>query len=294
MNLEKLQAFRIPEAVQTYSWRDSSLYALGLGYGMDPVDAQDLRYVLETDQQTVPSMAAIVAYPGFWFGDPALEIDWVRLLNGQVAFTIHRPLPPAGTVRSTSRVVAVDDKGKDKGAAVYLEKQVTDEAGVPFATIEQAVFLRGDGGHGGFGVPPETPPAVTGATPDHALELDVARNAALVYRLSGDLNPVHSHPDIAQKAGFREPIMHGMCSLGMACRAALRLLCGNAPGRLKSMSIRFASPVYPGERLRFEFFGAGPRYQWRVRVPERNVTVLDRGQLEVAQALRPSQATRQE
>jgi len=281
MNLDKLQAFRIPDAVQTYTWRDSSLYALGLGYGADPVDEPDLRYVLETDQQTVPSMSAILAYPGFWFADPSLAIDWVRLLNGQVAFTIHRSLPPEGTVKSTSRVVAVDDKGKDKGAAVFLEKEVTDPDGVPYATIRQAVFLRGDGGHGGFGVPPETPPAVTGDAPDHALELDVARNAALIYRLSGDLNPVHSHPAIARQAGFREPIVHGMCSLGMACRAALRLLCDNQPQRLKSMSIRFASPVYPGERLRFEFFGKGPHFQWRVRVPERNVTVLDRGQLEL-------------
>lgn len=281
MNLDKLQGFRIPDAVQTYTWRDSSLYALGLGYGADPLGEADLRYVLETDQQSVPSMSAILAYPGFWFADPSLEIDWVRLLNGQVAFTIHRPLPPEGTVKSTSRVVAVDDKGKDKGAAVFLEKVLTDTEEVPYATIRQAVFLRGDGGQGGFGVPPDVPPAVAGDSPDHALELDVARNAALIYRLSGDLNPVHSHPAIARQAGFREPIMHGMCSLGMACRAALRLLCEDTPERLKSMSIRFASPVYPGERLRFEFFGKGPHFQWRVRVPERNVTVLDRGQLEL-------------
>lgn len=282
MNLEKVQAFRIPDAVQSYAWRDSSLYALGLGYGADPVDEADLPYVLETDQKTVPSMAATLAYPGFWMREPELAVDWVRLLNGQVGFTIHRQLPPEGTVRSTSRIVAVDDKGQDKGAAVFTEKQLTDMDGVPYATIQQAVFLRGDGGCGSFGIAPEAPPPVVGDAPDHATEVDVARNAALIYRLSGDLNPVHSHPSIARQAGFREPIVHGMCSLGMACRAALRLLCDGSPERLRSMSVRFASPVYPGERLRFEFFGNASHVRWRVRVPERNVTVLDRGQLELA------------
>jgi acyl dehydratase len=282
MNLEKLQAFRIPDAVQSYTWRDSSLYALGLGYGADPVDEADLAYVLETEQRTVPSMAATLAYPGFWMREPALEVDWVRLLNGQVGFTIHRQLPPEGTVKSASRIIAVDDKGKDKGAAVFTEKQLTGTDGVPYATIQQAVFLRGDGGYGGFGTAPEPPPPVVGDSPDHAVEVDVARNAALIYRLSGDLNPVHSHPAIARQAGFREPIVHGMCSLGMACRVALRLLCSDRPEGLRSMSVRFASVVYPGERLRFEFFGSGPRFRWRVRVPQRNVTVLDRGELELA------------
>ncbi len=282
MNIEKLQAFRIPDAVQSYTWRDSSLYALGLGYGADPLDEADLAYVLETDQKTVPSMAAVLAYPGFWMRDPELDVDWVRLLNGQVGFTIHRQLPPEGAVKSTSRVVAVDDKGKDKGAAVFTEKQLTDTDGVPFATIQQAVFLRGDGGCGSFGIAPESPAPVTAETPDHAMEVEVARNAALIYRLSGDLNPVHSHPAVARQAGFRQPIAHGMCSLGMACRAALRLLCDDRPERLRSMSIRFASPVYPGERLRFEFFGNSAHLRWRVRAAQRNVTVLDRGELELA------------
>jgi acyl dehydratase len=282
MNLENLQRFRISDAEQTYTWRESSLYALGLGCGSDPLDMAELRYVLETEQLTVPSMSAIVAYPGAWYAERSLGIDWVRLLNGQIAFTIHRPLPPAATVKSTTRIVAVDDKGKEKGAAVFLEKKVTDAAGELHATVRQAVFLRGDGGCGSFGTAPETPPAVTGERPDYALELDVARNAALLYRLSGDLNPVHSHPAVAREAGFQEPIMHGMCSLGMACRAALRLLCEDRPERLKEMSVRFASPVYPGERLRFEFFGQGPRFQWRVRVPARDATVLDRGQMEIA------------
>lgn len=283
MNLQKLQAFRIPDAVQSYTWRDSSLYALGLGYGADPVDEADLAYVLETHQKTVPCMAAVLAYPGFWIKDPELAVDWVRLLNGQVGFTIHRQLPPEGTVKSSSRIVAVDDKGKDKGAAVFTEKQLTDMDGVPYATIQQAVFLRGDGGYGGFGIAPEPPAPVVGEAPDHVMEVDVARNAALIYRLTGDLNPVHSHPAIARQAGFREPIVHGMCSLGMACRVALRMVCENRPEQLRSMSVRFASPVYPGERLRFEFFGSRSHFRWRVRVPERNVTVLDRGELELAQ-----------
>ena len=283
MNLEKVKAFRIPDVSHTYTWQDSSLYALGLGYGTDPTDLAELRYVLETDQLAVPSISAIVAYPGAWYRDPALEIDWVRLLNGQCSFTIHRQMPVHGTVKSSTRIVAVDDKGKDKGAALFLEREVTDAEGVPYATMRQAVFLRGDGGSGSFGTPPETPPLVTGQTPDNAIELDVARNAALIYRLNGDYNPVHSDPAVARDAGFKEPFMHGMCSLGMACRAALRVLCDNKPDRLKTMSIRFASVVYPGERLRFEFFGKGPHHQWRVRVPARDVTVLDRGQLEITQ-----------
>lgn len=282
MNLDKVRNYRIADGEQSYTWRDSILYALGLGYGTDPTDPIDLRYVYEQAQLVVPSMCVTLAYPGFWQQEPELDIDWVKLLNGQYAFTIHRPLPAAGHVKSTTRIVAVDDKGKDKGAALHMEKVLTDTAGIPFATIQQAVFLRGDGGQGGFGTPPEAPPAVPQREPDHVFELDVARNAALIYRLSSDYNPVHSDPVIARDAGFKEPIMHGLCSLGMACRAALRVLCDNRPERLKAMSVRFSSPVYPGERLRFEFYGRGPSWQWRVRVPARNVTVLDRGLLELA------------
>jgi acyl dehydratase len=278
MYLEKIKDFKIPTATETFTRRDSMLYALGLGYGSDPLDLKQLPYVYEKNQRAVPSMCVSLAYPGFWQQDPSLGIDWVRLLNGEYFFEAHRQLPPEGTVTLESRLIAIDDKGKDKGAAMYLEKTLSGQDGAPYATIRQSLFLRGDGGVGGFGTPPEPAPVVPDRTPDLVVETPTARSAALLYRLNGDYNPVHSDPDIARQAGFREPILHGLCSFGMGCRAIIDTFCDGDPERLRSMSVRFSSPVYPGETLRFEFYRSGPTVQWRARVAARNVVVLDRGQ----------------
>ncbi|MBO9355185.1 3-alpha,7-alpha,12-alpha-trihydroxy-5-beta-cholest-24-enoyl-CoA hydratase [Bordetella petrii] len=281
MNLQNVKTFSIPDGAQSYSRRDSMLYSLGLGYGMDPLDPAQLPYVYEKDQKAVPSLCLALAYPGLWLREPSLGIDWSNIFNGEVRFDIHAPIPPEGSVTSKSRIVAVQDKGKDKGATIHSERMLFDAAGGPLATIAQTVVLRGDGGQGGFGEAPPVAPVVPERKPDRVARIETARNAALVYRLSGDYHPLHADPGTARAMGLKEPILHGFCSFGMACRAAIDALCAGDPGRIKSMSGRFVSPVYPGDVLQFEFFRRDSGIQWRARVPAREIIVIDRGQVEI-------------
>jgi len=281
MNLQNVKAFSIPDGEQFFSRRDAMLYSLGLGYGEDPLDEAQLPYVYEKEQRMVPSFCLAVAYPGLWLRDPSLGIDWSHIFNGEVSFEIHAPIPVEGHVTSKSRVVAVQDKGVEKGATIHSERVLFDASGDRLATIAQTVVLRKDGGQGGFGEAPPVAPAVPDRDPDQVVELKSARNSALLYRLSGDFHPLHADPQIAHAMGLKEPILHGFCSFGMACRAAIEAVCDGDPLRLKAMSGRFVSPVYPGDVLRFEFFVSGKGTQWRARVPARDVTVIDRGQLEV-------------
>ncbi|CAM3968898.1 MaoC/PaaZ C-terminal domain-containing protein [Bordetella tumulicola] len=281
MNLKSVKAFSIPAGSQSFSRRDSMLYSLGLGYGADPVDPAQLAYVYEKEQKVVPSYCLALAYPGLWLRDPSLDIDWSHIFNGEVSFEIHAPVPAEGNVTSTSRIVAVQDKGREKGATIHSERVLMGAAGERLATIAQTVMLRNDGGQGGFGEAPAVAPLVPDRDPDQIVVLDAARNSALLYRLSGDYHPLHADPQTAQAMGLKEPILHGFCSFGMGCRAAIDAVCDGDPLRIKAMSGRFVSPVYPGDSLQFEFFKSDIGLQWRARVPAREIIVIDRGQLEI-------------
>ncbi len=281
MNIEQLQAYEIPKGSQDYGWRDALLYALSLGYGEDPTDLAQLRYVYEQDQRVVPSMCLMLAYPGLWLQAPALEINWSRIFNGEVSFEVHASLPVQGTVHTESRVVAVNDKGPGKGATLHTERILSDARGGRLATIAQTVVLRADGGGGGFGVPPQAQPVVPDGPPDATIELATARNAALLYRLNGDYHPLHADPAVAEAMGLKAPIVHGFCTFGMACRAAIAAVCGGDAQRIRRMAGRFVSPVYPGDTIQFQFFVSGARVQWRARVDARQIVVIDRGLLEL-------------
>lgn len=281
MNLQNAKTFSVPQGAQSFSRRDGMLYSLGLGYGIDPKDPAQLDYVYEKNQKVAPSLCLALAYPGLWLQDPALEIDWSNIFNGEVSFDIHAPIPCEGSFTSKSRIVAVQDKGKEKGATLHSERMLFDASGSLLATIAQTVVLRGDGGQGGFGEPPPVASVVPDRNPDRVVELETARNAALLYRLSGDYHPLHADPQIAHSMGLKEPILHGFCTFGMACRAAIDALGDGNPQNIKAMSGRFVNPVYPGEVLQFEFFECGTGWQWRARVPARATIVIDRGQVEV-------------
>lgn len=281
MNLQKLKEFAIPDGQQSFSRRDAMLYSLALGYGSDPVDPDQLPYVYEKNQKVVPSFCLALAYPGLWIKEPSLEIDWANIFNGEVSFEIHGPIPPEGNVTSRSRIIAVQDKGKDKGATLHSERIVMSEQGERIATITQTVMLRGEGGQGSFGEPPPSAPVVPDRKPDISIELKTARNAALLYRLSGDYHPLHADPEAAKAMGLKEPILHGFCSFGMACRAAVEAVCGGDASRIRLMAGRFVSPVYPGEAMLFEFFKSGSEVLWRARIAARDTVVVDRGQLEL-------------
>jgi acyl dehydratase len=266
----------------TYTARDVMLYALGVGMAQDPLDREELRYVVEGDLQVLPSMAAVLASPGFWMRDqPDVGIDYVRLVHGEQSVTLHKPLPAGGALVGNTRVTRVVDKGAGKGALVHTEKNLTDAAtGDLLATCESVIFCRGDGGFAanGGGDEPGPPARATPETPPELiLDFQTRPEAALIYRLSGDFNPLHSNPDVAAKAGFARPILHGLATYGAACHGLIKGYCGYEPARLKSISARFSAPTYPGDLIRLECWTVGDEVAFRARVPARDATVLSHG-----------------
>jgi len=186
--------------------------------------------------------------------------------------------PPEGTVVGTYAIVAVEDKGAGKGTILHQIKKLNDKAsGQLLATVRSVLFMRGDGGGGGFGEIPEPAQPLPKSAPSSACEIATLAQSALIYRLSGDTNPIHADPAAATKAGFEAPILHGLCTLGVATRALLSTFANGAPERLKSLSVRFSRPVFPGETIKTEFFGTGGEVRFRSRVVERDLIVLDRG-----------------
>lgn len=275
MNLDELRHYPFPERTQTYTARDTILYALGLGYGADPGDPRHLRFLLEDQLKTVPSLCNVIAQPFMWVKEPRFELNWIKLLHGEQRFEVHTPLPAAGSLTGRCRVLSVEDKGEGRGAVIHFEKTLWDAAGTLMASIRSAYFLRGDGGKGGFGVHPAPPAAIPDRAPDRVVEIPTLPQSALIYRLSGDVNPIHADPEAARAAGFERPILHGLCTLGIATRAAIEAYADDAPDRLVGLSLRFSRPVYPGETIVSEFYETGDTIQFRARVGD--VTVLDRG-----------------
>lgn len=282
MNLDVLQTYEIGSRDHELKPADAILYALGLGYGSDPLDEGQLQFVFEQGLKAVPSICNTIAHPGFWIDRPELGIDWVNVLHAEQAFVIHSTIPPEGRMRGDYAVLSVEDKGAEKGAIMRSDKTLSDRvSGKVYATVTQTLFLRGDGGQGGFGEVPAEAPAVPDRAPDMVCEIATLPQTALIYRLSGDLNPLHASPAIARKAGFDRPILQGLCTMGIAARAIIDLACEQQPERLKAMSVRFSKPVYPGETLRTELYRDGSTVSFRCRSVERDLVVLDRGQASV-------------
>lgn len=279
MNFEKVSQFKLDMPDQSYGSRDTILYALGLGYGSDPLDPAQLEFVYEEGLKSVPSISNVLAHPGFWLKQPEFQVDWVKILHGEQSFEIHKPIPPSGKVRAEFFIEAIDDKGPDKGAMLYQVKNLfqsgTNEL---LASVRSVVFLRGDGGCGSIGTPPSLPGAVPQGEPDAVCEIATLPQQALIYRLSGDYNPLHADPEPARKAGFERPILHGLCTMGIATRALLSTYLPGRPEGLKSMFVRFSKPVFPGETIVTAFHRKGDEIRFRCRVKERDIVVLDRGQ----------------
>lgn len=275
---QKILNWKFPEVEHSYSERDTMLYALGLGCGSDPNEAGDLKYVYERGLVALPTMAVVLAYPGNWLESKESTADYSKVLHGEQYLTIHRPIPAAGSVIGRGRVKELLDKGREKGAVLYVERQILDKAdGQPIATMTSAAMLRGDGGFGGKPGPQPAPHALPDGPARLSLDLKVAANAALIYRLSGDRNPLHADPVAAAKGGFKMPILHGLCTYGIAGRAIVKSCCGDDPSRLRGLQVRFSSPVFPGETIRTEMWPDGESVSFRARVVERDVIVLNNG-----------------
>lgn len=282
INYHQLKQWHIPEQVTQYREDDCIRYALSLGMATDPMDAAELRYVHEEGTLVVPTFLATLGAPGAWATDPGTGIDWIRILHGEHRMQFHAPLPSCGSVRSQTHVSHVVDKGVGKGALVVTQRRITDaNSGAPLATVEHVSFCRSDGGFAYAGTPGDAPPAALPTAPegppDMSMEMPTNPNAALLYRLNGDRNPIHILPQAAREAGFDRPILHGLCTYGMAARAVLRQACDDNPARLASLAARFSSPVTPGETLRADMWRVADQVRFQVIAVERNAVVLSHG-----------------
>jgi acyl dehydratase len=278
-----LRQWPIADVEHSYTVRDTMLYALGLGYGADPMDVEQLRFVYEGGLKALPSMAVVLGYPGFWIGDPATGADWKKVLHGEQSIEIFKPLPTAATVIGRSRVTGLFDKGKDKGAVLVSERDVIDKSsGDVLCRLTSTTMMRGDGGFGGPSGPLPAPHPLPDRAPDQAVSIATLPQAALIYRLSGDYNPLHADPAVARGGGFEKPILHGLCTFGVVGRALLDAVCGNDPSKLRKMQVRFSAPVFPGETIVTEFWKEGGGVvSFRAKVKQRDLVVINNGRAEV-------------
>ncbi len=285
IDYKALKAWSFPVVEHAYTADDAMLYALAVGVGADPLDERQLRFVNDTVPGTplaLPTFAVVLGFPGSWMNDPATGIDFSMIVHGEETVDWHRAIPPSGTAIARHRVTHVVDKGAGRGATVTYEKELTDKAsGERLATVTHTTFCRGDGGFSardGAGDPAPTPqPKVPLRTADRVVDLATLPQQALIYRLCADRNPLHSEPAVARKAGFPQPILHGLGTYGVACHAMLAALCDYDPARLERLSVRFSSPVFPGETIRFEIYDEGGEFAFRARIAERDKVVLDYG-----------------
>lgn len=266
-----------------YGARDTILYALGLGIGGDPLDPGELRFVYEDALVAMPTMVNILGYPGFWAKEPDTGIDWRRLVHAEQAIVLHRPLAPTGRIVAKTRITGLWDKGADKGAFLQQTRNVTDaETGDTIATVTQLSMLRGDGGRGGSDGAPPAPHVIPDRPADAICDLPTLPQAALLYRLNGDFNPLHADPAVAKAAGFDQPILHGLCTMGIAAFAALKTILDFDASRIVGMRVRFTAPVLPGDTIRTEVWRDGGVLSMRASVPARGVTVLDRSRIDLS------------
>ncbi|WP_424887718.1 MaoC/PaaZ C-terminal domain-containing protein [Streptomyces sp. XH2] len=256
----------------TWDHKDVLLYHLGIGAGTPATDPDELRYTLESRLHVLPSFATVagggMAQTG-GLAAPGIDIDLAAVLHGGQSVEVHRPLPARGAVSHTSRVTAVHDKGK--AAVIVLRAEAADAEG-PLWTSESQIFVKGEGGFGGergSSTRLEQP----ARTPDHTVERPVREDQALLYRLNGDWNPLHADPDFAKRAGFDRPILHGLCSYGIALKAVVDTALAGDVTRVRAYRTRFAGVAYPGETLRVRMWRETPapgRIQVTVTAVERD------------------------
>jgi len=284
IDYQKLKHWPFEDLVHAYTAKDCMLYALGLGVGADPLDLQQLRFVYEKDLQVLPTMAVVLASPGFWLQQPGTGVNWKAVLHGEQGLTIHRPLRASGTLIGKMAIDEIVDKGPDKGALIYSRRELYDQqSGELMCSLSSTSFCRGEGGFGGPSGPTRAPHELPSRAPDVSCDLRTLPQAALIYRLSGDYNPLHADPSVAASIGFKQPILHGLCTYGVAGHAILKTLCGYDSTRLRRLDVRFSAPVYPGETIRTEIWNEGAgRASFRARVVERDLVVLNNGVVEYA------------
>lgn len=257
---------------QAYSWRDVVLYALAVGAGAD-----DLSYLLDPPAKVLPTWGVIPAFEPVFKALEHTGGDRVQLLHSSQRTELVRPFPASGVMQTTARVEGIWDMRI--GALVNIETRTSLE-GELHARSVWSLLIRGAGGFGGERAPAllRTKPPKD-ATPTFSVDWATQPTQALLYRLTGDINPIHADPEVARAAGFERPILHGLCSYGCAARAALKALAGDEPSRFKALDARFTAPVLPGQTLRVDGYVLEPGKA------ALTVTVRETGELAIANAL---------
>ena len=262
--------------VYRYRDQETMLYALGVGMGRDPLDERELDFVFERGAlRTLPSMASVLT------NVPLLKDcgwDYSRVLHGEEGLVLHRPLPPAAELVADVRVVEAYDKGRDKGALIYTETTVRDAADDrALFTLTRSLFARGDGGFGGATGPSPKPHPVPARSPDASLVRQTRPDQALLYRLNGDRDPLHGDPALAKRVGFPVPILHGLCTCGIACTTLLEAACDYDHTRIAGREAGFSAPVYPCAAITTDLWCDGNVVSFECRVEERGVHVIRNG-----------------
>lgn len=264
-----------------WSRKDVMLYALGIGMPSDPLDERELRFVYERDLLAMPSFIVTPVFND-GLGD-LVGYDYGQVLHGEHSFTLYRPVPVEGRGTARLRMVQAWDKGPGRGAVFADEAQLTlDGEDTPFASVVTTAFARANGGFGGLREPQPAPHAIPSRAPDRTIEILTDRRQALLYRQSGDANPLHVDPQAARAAGFPEPILHGLCSYALCLRAVLANYCDYDPTPVRHHSVRFSAPVFPGETLAIDHWRDGAIVSFEARVVERGLTVIRNGKTVLA------------
>lgn len=272
----------------TYGDKDVMLYALGVGMGQDPMNETELPFVYEKNLKVIPTAATVLAAgaraaanagpaPQMPEGHRPSQINFLMVVHGEQKVELHKPLPTKGTFTVEGRTIGAYDKGKDKGAVVINESVWTDENGEKVATLTSSTFARGDGGFGGPTEGAPEPHKVPERAPDMSVDFTTREDQALLYRLNGDRNPLHSDPDSAKRSGFPRPILHGLCTYGITCRAILQAVTDFDPDQIKSHQARFSAPVFPGDTITVDIWKDGKEISFEARVKSRNATVIKNG-----------------
>ena len=276
---DELMALKNLGQKYAYSDREVMLYAYGIGMGADPMDEKELAFVNEAVAtpralKVVPTFASVAAWGA---GPGEMNLNRVMVVDGERDITFHRPLQVAAKLLVDSRVLAVFDKGKDKGAVIRHQTVLKNEKGEELATLVASRFARGDGGFGGPSEGQPEPHPVPTRPPDKSVDIPTRADQALIYRLCGDRNPLHSDPEFARGAGFPKPILHGMCTFGITCRGILQTYADFDPAAFRRHAARFSAPVYPGETVTIDLWKDDNVISFEARVKARNAVVIKNG-----------------
>jgi acyl dehydratase len=279
INYDELMALKNLGQKFAYGDREVMLYAYGIGMGADPLDERELAFVNEAAAiarplKVVPTFASVAAWGA---GPGEMNLNRMMVVDGERDITFHRPLAVAANLLVDSRVLAVFDKGKDKGAVIRHQTVLKNDNGEELATLVASRFARGDGGFGGPSEGQPEPHNVPTRAPDRSVDISTRPDQALIYRLCGDRNPLHSDPEFARRAGFAKPILHGMCTFGITCRGILQAYADYDPAAFRQHAARFSSPVYPGETVTLDMWKDGNVISFEAKVKAREAVVIRNG-----------------